>query len=120
MRIIRQIIEKKFTNFLEDLSNKKNNYWNFFQIINLINAIEGNEIEPETKSFLNRCWRNSIININKEKNLLRMEIFSNKNMSLVSSFMRKTEYIEKKELRYVGMYEKGKGIIGILGFEFQE
>jgi len=115
MRLIRQIIQKKYSLFLEDLANKEYNYWSFFQVVNLITAFEGKRMSVEIKAVLTKAWKNAVSGINVEKNLLIIQRFVEANQNRISEFLKQSEALEEQEATYGNLYEKGRGIIGVLG-----
>lgn len=120
MKLFRQIIKKKYERFNESTSNRKNNYWGFFQIYNMICTINGIQPDNEELNEVTKAWRNTLLNINVEQSLGVMEKFVERHTPLVSRFLAETEAIEKEETIFSGMYERGKGIIGVLSYDFHQ
>lgn len=120
MKLFRQIIKKKYERFNESIANRKNNYWGFFQIYNLLCAINGTEPNNEELSQVTKAWRNSLLNVNMEDSLGVMEKFVERHESMVTKFLADTESIEQEETMLTGMYERGKGIIGVLAYDYNQ
>ena len=120
MRLFRQIVQRKMQRFLENVANRKNEYWDFLQVYNLVCVIDNVQPNLDRIREVNRAWRNVVIDINVEKSLSVLEHFYNENMPLVTQFLKETESMEQAENRFAGMYEKGRGIIGVASFEFEK
>ena len=118
MRLMRQIIKKKFTKFLENVSNKRNDYWDFFQVYNVLAVANNKSLPANERIHLVNIWRNSISGVNVETSLAKIENFVDINSYMVTNFLRDTEDLDKKETRFMGLYEKGRGLIGVATYEF--
>lgn len=120
MKLFRQIIHRKMQKFLESVANRKNDYWDFFQVYNLICVIK--DIKPNVDRIreVTRAWKNSVAGINVEKSLGILESFYNENMPLVTQFLKETEHVELEETRFAGMYEKGRGIIAVSDYDWNK
>ena len=118
MRLFRQIIRKKYQNYLESVANRKNNYWDFFQTLGLVCVIDNVEIDRKELMEVTRAWKNWISKVNAEKSLGIMEKFAKKYTHLITKFLKETQSLEEQEVRLTGMYEKGRGIIGVLSYEY--
>lgn len=120
MRLFRQIVQRKMQKFLESIANRKNEYWDFFQVYNLVCVIKNIQPNPDRIREVTRAWRNVVVGINVEKSLSVLEIFYNENMPLVTQFLKETEDIEEEETRFAGMYQKGRGIIAVSSYEWDK
>lgn len=118
MRLIRQIVKKKFINHLENIANRRNTYWDFFMAYNVVRVLQGVAIKKDVLNLLNFNWKQSILSENPEKFLIIMDNFVQTNNYLISNFLRDTEAMEEEETKYTGMYEKGQGIVGVLSYDY--
>ena len=120
MKLFRQIVQRKMQKFLESVANRKNEYWDFLQVYNLVCVIKNVKPNPDKIREVTRAWRNSVADINVEKSLAVLENFYNENMPLVTQFLKETEGTEEEETRFTGMYQKGRGIIAVSDYDFEK
>lgn len=118
MKLLRQLIKKKYERYNESVSNKKNDYWNFFQAYNLVCVVKGIKISRDEIKLLNNNWKNSVSGINNEKSLAVLENFVQNNTHLITNFLKETELLDQKETKFTGLYEKGRGMIGVATYEW--
>lgn len=119
MKLLRQLIKKKYEKYNESVSNKKNDYWDFFQAYNLVCVVKEIKISMDERKLLNNNWKNWVLGINTEKSLAVLENFVQNNTHLIANFLKETELLDQKETRFTGLYEKGRNIIGVASYEFE-
>ena len=118
MKLFRQIVQRKMQKFLESVANRKNEYWDFLQVYNLVCVIKNVQPNPDRIREVTRAWKNSVVDVNVEKSLSVLENFYNDNMPLVTQFLKETEDTEEEETRFAGMYQKGRGIIAVSDYDW--
>lgn len=119
MKLLRQIIKKKYTKYLENVSNKRNDYWDFFQIYNLLCVMNSNFLPTQERKIMINNWRNAVSGVNLEISLGRIQEFVEQNVYMITNFLRETDMLDQKETRFTGLYEKGRNIIGVATYEFE-
>lgn len=114
MILIYQLLSKKLERFHENISNNKNDFWNFYQMFNFINALAGTV--DERSNVKNRLWMNHLNNFRDRKNLLLFKRFLDYDSTIVNSFISSMKRRVDKEVKPVPIYVKG--CVGVLSYEY--
>ena len=111
MKLINQIVEKKLIKFDEEFTNNKNNFWDLYQAINLVNSVIPQKIN---KNVRNELWKKVLKN--NEKAVLQMRTLVYKDRAKTYGFLSELMAKEEKETQFGNIYKKGR--IAVLDYEY--
>ena len=98
------------------MANRRNYYWDFVSLYHLVAAVK----KMKTDIGVYRQLKSSLLAEKNERYLSLLESFSQEQQRHAVKFLEDTQKDEDAETSFLGLYEKGKGIIGVLAYDYKQ